>query len=53
MSLDPHLLGRTLQAHLGRTGLALAFHDRATGRTHDLHRMPQLASRTGFCRCSS
>ena len=39
MSLDPHLLGRTLQAHLGRTGLALAFHDRATGRTHALHRV--------------
>ena len=39
MSLDPALLGRTLQAHLGRMGLALAFHDRATGRTHDLHPM--------------
>lgn len=38
MSLDPHLLGRTLEAHLGGLALQLAFHDRATGRTHDLHR---------------
>ena len=37
MSLDPTLLGRTLQAHLGQVGLPLAFHDRATGKTHDIH----------------
>lgn len=38
MSLDPTLLGRTLQAHLDRARLPLAFHDRATGKTHALHR---------------
>ena len=38
MSLDPKLLGRTLKAHLDRDGLPLAFHDRATGQTHALHR---------------
>lgn len=37
MSLDPALLGRTLQAHLDRNGLPLAFHDRATGHIHALH----------------
>ena len=37
MSIDPYLLGRTLQAHLAQSSVALAYHDRATGRTHDLH----------------
>ena len=37
MSLDPSLLGRTLQAHLAHTAITLAYHDQATGRTHDLH----------------
>ena len=37
MNLDPALLGRTLEAHLAATGLVLSFHDRATGRTHELH----------------
>ena len=37
MSIDPYLLGRTLQAHLAQSFVALAYHDRATGRTHDLH----------------
>lgn len=42
MSLDPSLLGRTLEAYLARAGRPIAFHDRATSQTHDL---PLAASR--------
>ena len=36
MSLDPAMLGRTLEAYLTRAGTPLAFHDRATAQTHAL-----------------
>ena len=38
MTIDPALLGRTLRAHLDHIEVPLAFHDRVTGRTHELLR---------------
>ena len=34
MSIDPSILGRTLEAYLTRAGTPLAFHDRATAQTY-------------------
>jgi hypothetical protein len=36
MSVDPAILGRTLEAYLTQAGTPLAFHDRATAQTHAL-----------------